>query len=154
MIIPVLCPSILARGKLSDIEFLAIKEFGGKLRSAEGSVTAAGDIASLTANTGKDMYFASANVTFALEDVSNNSAVLDDVVLKINGTIIETVVSTLEAVTSKGSTSVFTYQFRNIGHKVAAGQIIKIEAITVDTDTRIEGFIECFEENTGTSPAV
>ena len=124
---------------MSEILFLSVKEHAGKLRSAEGIATAAGDVASLTANTGKDMYLASAKVTFALEGLSNQQAAFDEVVLKINGTVVETAKSSMVITAGEGGNTVHTYEFKNIGHKVAASQIIKMEAITVDADTTIEG---------------
>ncbi len=139
-----------AGGKLSDIEFLAIKEFDSKLRYAEGHIAAAGDLATLTANTGKDMYLATAKCTIYTNPTSGFSAG-DQVVIKANGTIIETTnYSQLSAV----GNAVFTYEFKNIGHKVLAGQIIKMEVITLDTDTEVDGYIECFEETTGETPQV
>jgi len=142
------------KGKLSDIEYLAIKEFDGKLRSAEGTLSAAGDLATLTANGGKDMYIASAKVTFfANADGAESTA--DEVVLKLNGTIIETAKWSLDdSGAVSGGVLAFTYEFKNIGQKVAATQIIKLEVITLDAEVDVEGFIEVFEEDTGASPAV
>ena len=37
--------------RLSDIEYLSIKEFDGKLTTAEGTVSATGDVASITAGS-------------------------------------------------------------------------------------------------------
>jgi len=137
---------------LSDIEYLAIKENDGKLRSDEGFKSTTGDLATLTANSGKDMYIARAKVTFFLNAV-NTSSFGDEVVLKINGVIKETSKASLLAGNVSG-TSTIIYEFKNMGLKVAATQIIKLEVITLDADTDVEGFIECFEETTGASPAV
>ena len=135
---------------MSDIMFLAVKEFDSKLRSAEGSVTAAGDIATLTANSGKDMYLARAKITFIAEVGNSGLSSQDEVVLKINGTIIETTKNSMGI----GATGIvaWEYEFKNVGHKVATGEIIKLEAITLDSDITVEGFIECFEETTGETP--
>ena len=146
--------SLWKSGKtLSDIEYLAIKEFDGKLVKNEGGVTAAGDIATLTASGGKDMYIARAKVNIFMGAANAGTSSKDEVVLKINGTIVETVKSSMVGSSATGMTS-WAYEFKNIGHKVAATQIIVLEAITVDTDTEMEGFIECFEESTGASPAI
>lgn len=151
--LPIWLTILQKAGRLSDIEFLAIKEFGNKLRSAEGNVTAAGDIAFLTANSGKDMYLASAKVTFS-SNIANTGLANESIVeLKINGTIIETVRHSTVMSANTGI-NVFEYEFKNIGQKVAATQIIKIEATVLDSDIQCEGFIECFEENTGTTPQV
>jgi len=141
--------------RLSDIEYLAIKEFDGKLRSDEGFLSAAGDLATLTATAGKDMYIARAQVTFFQNTGTANPAAADEVVLKLNGVIIETTKQTIGQRTNVGFVNATNvYEFKNIGQKVAATQIIKLEVITLDADTDVEGFIECFEETTGDSPAV
>jgi len=137
---------------MSDILFLSTKEFLGKLRHDDGSLSATGDLATLTANTAKDMYLARAKVIFFLNN-SNTQSVADAVVLKVNGTIVETAKSTLTMEsTFDAGMQVFSYEFSNIGHKVDAGQVIKLEVITLDADTNVEGFIECFEEDNGVSP--
>jgi len=140
-------------GRLSDIEFLAKKDFDGKLVKNEGFLSAAGDLATLTANSGKDMYIARANCVF-FSNVNGSRSVADEVVLKINGVIVETVkFSHREVSTGTGVVSM-SYDFKNIGHKVAATQIIKLEVITLDTEVDVEGFIECFEEDTGVDPTI
>ena len=139
--------------RLSDIEYLAIKEFGGKIKTDEGFLSAAGDLATLTASAGKDMYLASAKVTFFANTVASAAAIADEVVLKLNGTVIETTKVTWDNATDGGILS-FAYEFKNIGRKVTTSQIIKLEVITLDGDTDVEGFIECFEETTGESPQV
>lgn len=139
--------------RLSDIEFLSIKDFGGKLKKNEGGLVAAGDLATLTASSGKDMYLARAQCNLHI-DGTNSQAIGDEVVLKINDVIVETFKSSLLADNIGGGTGVIVYEFKNIGHKVAATQIIKLEVITLDTQSEAEGFIECFEETTGESPAV
>ena len=142
---------------LSDIMFLAVKEYNGggtsKLKHNEGQRTAAGDIATVTASSGKDMYIARAGFTAAVEAI-NKSAIDQEVVLKVNGNVVETARFSLGFDSSAGGTPTFQYEFRNIGHKVAATQIIKIESITQSSDVTIEGFVECFEEDTGTTPAI
>ncbi len=143
-------PFLKDRGgkKLSDIEFLSIKEFDGKLRSIEGFISATGDLATLTANTGKDMYLGRAKVTVWLNDISQ-TAVDQTCELKINGTVVETFTTGL-------NTSLLsrTYEFKNVGHKVAAAEIIKLQVTTSDAQIDWEGFIECFEETTGETPQV
>lgn len=143
---------------MGDLEYLSIKEFGGKLRTAKGSNSATGDLATLTANTGKDMYIARAKCVFYTDnDTGFSNSVGDKVVLKLNGSIIET--SAFTAFNDPGNgdasgNSVINYEFKNMGHFVLAGQIIKLEVTVLDANTSVEGFISCFEENTGTTPAV
>ena len=132
---------------LGDIAFLSKKSFQGKIVSKEGFLTVTGDLATLTASGGKDMYLARAQITW-FSNTTNPSAVADECVLRINGTIIETSKSSLDGDSMQG----LVYEFKNIGHKVLTTEIIKLEVITLDTETDIEGFIECYEEDTGADP--
>jgi len=138
---------------LSDIMFLAKKEFDGKLVTDEGFNSVAGDLATLTASSGKDMYIARAKVVFFSNAIGTVSAVADEVNLQINGTVVETVKYSYDNV-GEGGVLAFAYDFKNIGYKVAATQIIKLEVITLDAETDVEGFIECFEETTGATPVI
>jgi len=138
---------------MGDIQFLSIKEFDGKLRSDEGFRSTAGNLASLTANTGKDMYIGRAKIVWYM-DSGNQQAIGNECVLKINDSVIETSKNTMGFPNSFGGTPTMVYEFKNMGHKVLAGQIIKLEVITMDIRTEIEGFIECFEEDTGTTPQI
>jgi len=140
---------------MGDIEYLAIKEFDGKLRSNEGTLSATGDLATLTANTGKDMYLASAKCTFYLNNDSNAISLQNEVQLSVNAVIIERAITSYTVQTSSGA-AVLTikYEFKNIGRKVAAGEIIKLAVTTLDVDTDVTGFIECFEEDTGETPQI
>lgn len=159
MIPIVIFPSILATGgasTLSDIMFLAKKEFDGKLKKNEGFLSAAGDLATLTASSGKDLYIARAKCVFYSNTGVLANATADSVVLKINGVIIETATISWAADAGNGRDGViaWSYSFENIGHKVAATQVIKLEVITLDADTDVEGFIECWEETTGVDPSI
>ena len=142
------------RGRLSDIEFLAKKEFDGKLVKNEGFLSTTGDLATLTASSGKDMYIARAKVIVYINISTSAGSVADEIVLKINNVIVETAKATIEASTGGSGVNTFAYEFKNIGHKVAATQIIKLQVITLDTQTDVEGFIECFEETTGETPVI
>lgn len=138
--------------RLSDIEFLAKKEFDGKLRQNDGSLASSttGDLATLTASSGKDMYLAKAKISIISNALAND--LVGTVVLKINGVIEETTKWRLGGGTEKGI-EYFTYEFVNIGFKVAATEIIKLEG-TVNTLSQIEGVITCFEEDTGVDPTI
>lgn len=130
--------------KLSDTEFLSIKEFDGKIVTNTGVRTTVGDIVSLTANIGKDMYLASAKIT--LLGVGGNIETAN-IVLKINGVIIEQ--------TDLGADiATFPYQFQTKGVKVLAGQIIKLEILSVSLTPLVYGNLQCFEEDTGVSPQI
>jgi len=135
------------RGKrLSDIEYLAIKEFDGKLvDNHSADQTAIGDGATLTASSGKDMYLSRAWANVTYDAGVGNAAVT--VVLKVNGTIVESW-NVLQ------STSSLQYAVQHeflIGRKVAATQIIKLE-VTSENLSSIDTYIQCFEETTGESP--
>lgn len=145
--------------RLSDIEFLAIKEYGGKLVNDEGVKTTTGDLATLTANSGKDLYVARAKVSCTPSSVgigaSSGSATIE---LKVNGTVVETA-SYSWAARSTASNNfgsgqfAWDYEFKDIGHKVDATQVIKLEVSSIST-ANVEGFIEGFEEDDGNSPQV
>lgn len=146
----------VGRKKLSDIEYLSIKEFDNKLRNDEGLLSATGTLATLTANTGQDMYIARAQVVFFINAGGANTSFADAVELRINGTVVETATSSFGVFSGSGvgGNSVLVYDFKNIGHSVAAGQIINLEVTTLSSVVDVEGFIECFEEPTGTTPQV
>ena len=137
------------RARLSDIEFLAKKEFDGKLRQNDGtrasSVT--GDLATLTANTGKDMYLAKAKISAIME---NSTSADLDVELKVNGVIKATWSARLDVTDAP----ITNYEFAVTGLKVAATQIIKIEVITINTGMEVNGELVCFEEDTGVDPTI
>ena len=135
-----------------DLAFLVKKEFDSKLRSAEGFKSTTGDLCTLTASGGKDMYIARAKVVmYGLDNISTSGAKVE---LKINGTIVETAQGKWAVNTGGGGGSFQTvvYEFKNIGHKVATTEIIKLEVVTIASNIDVEGFIECFEEDTGVDP--
>ena len=84
-------PRIISRN-LSDVEFLAIKESQGKLRSDSNYANGPGSTAKLTALTGKDMYLARAKCVYhkngGSSPITNPPAVLlvanDIVVVKVS----------------------------------------------------------------------
>lgn len=128
---------------MSDILFLSVKEHAGKLKNNEGVLAATGTLATLTATSGKDMYLARAKIS---ADTSTAGGTVK-VELQANGTVIETAL-----IRSSGTTDASEdYEFVNIGHKVSATQVIKLEVISI-TNVTVEGTLECFEENTGESP--
>ena len=133
--------------RLSDIEFLAIKEFDGKLKQSDGSIFATGDVATITASSGKDMYLARAKITISSTSTAGTSST---VVLKVNGTVVGTTVARLDD-TSNGT---YVYEFASSGLKVAATEIIKIEVTIYGTNQTISGELICFEETTGESPQI
>ena len=127
-------------GALGNLAYLSKKEFDGKLRQNDSDQTTVTDLATLTANTGKDMYLAAAKLAWQPGGTGLTIAVQ----LQINGTVVETG----RGGTSNSEDQGFDYEFSSLGHKVAAGQIIKLQATSVGSGT-ISGCITCFEEDTG-----
>jgi len=142
--------------KLSDIEYLAIKEFDGKLVENEAAVSAGGgptDGATLTANSGKDMYLASASVTVE-NGTAGTTAQTFKAELHVNGVIHETLqIIVGDAGFGNAGPLGAHLKFQTKGVKVAATQIIKIR-IVVNPDITVESSVICWEEDTGASPAV
>ena len=140
-------------GRLSDIEYMSIKEFDSKRVSNQVRLTAAGTGATLTASGGKDLYLAGAEVTLHLEAFGNAN---DESVLELtaNGTVIETITLSSEGNTSVATGTGYQANFMAKGIKVAATQVLKIEGATIDSNHAVETFIYGFEEATGASPAI
>lgn len=140
--------------KLSDIEYLAIKEFDGKTRQNDGTRSSTGTLATLTANSGKDMYLSGAKITIGHNNSLVSSAFgLTQVDLTVNGTVIESCVRS--SISTTGGTFDVEYQFNTKGVKVAATQIIKLEVAAINNSREtISGVINVFEEDTGASPAI
>jgi len=131
--------------RLSDIEYLSIKEFDGKLVQNDAQTrTTTGDLCTLTASSGKDMYLAKAKIQG--KTTATNSAVT--IQLKVNGVVFEELILLDLAVGDP-----VEFEFVSVGFKVAATQIIKLE-VTAITTISVNGQLICFEEDTGASPAV
>ena len=161
MVFPVIFfPTILPKGgaaTLSDIMFLAVKEYNGggtsKLFTDEGTLSATGDLASITASSGKDLYLAKAKVSARHETGATGTAT-GIVELNANGTIVATYsVELVQGVAGEGQTS-DNYEFAVSGIKVTTGQIIKLEVVTIDAQLEINGELICWEETTGADPAI
>jgi len=99
------------------------------------------------------MYLARAKCTVTPNAGNDDNS--GEMVLKVNGVIFETTKWRIKGSTSTGDTGqkAHVYEFVNVGQKVAATQIIKLEVIS-NTLSVCEGFLSCFEEDTGASPAV
>lgn len=132
--------------KLSDIEFLAIKEFDGKLVTNENTRTTIGTLCTLTAQAGKDMYIARAGFT----GTGGSSSSKVKIELQADGVVLETALLTVDANSGENP---LDFKFSNIGYKVATSQIIKLEIVSI-TSTTVEGFVECWEEYTNATPQV
>ena len=141
---------------MSDIEYLAIKEFGGKLVTNTGQQAdgGTGNTATLTASSGKDLYLAKAKINIHWENTTTDSRQLCKVELQADegaGFIIkETAELSLTPQISGQPDS--QYEFIVSGIKVAATKIIKLEVTVIDAQTTVEGTITGFEETTGDDP--
>lgn len=141
--------------KLSDIEYLSIKEFDGKRVDVDTETTVSNtltetDIATQTATTGKDMYLARAKLSL-IATAGTGSNFPMEYRLYANGVEIEKIEDQV-LLTGADSGATFTTQ----GVKVAAGQIIKMTLKhQISTRTvRVNAKLELWEETTGESPAV
>ncbi len=140
---------------MSDIQFLAIKEFQGKMRKQgetdpttnEGTRDMQGRIIRVTAATGKDLYLARAKCVLFNDSSGNNlnsqvDLVVDDVVVE-------------SARHSTGDSNSMEYEFKNIGWKVGPGQDIDINIAQLDGgNVSVVAVLECWEEDTGTTPQI
>jgi len=146
---------IQRKKKLSDIEFLSIKEFNGDLKTDENTRNSVGTGAFVTAGSGKDLYLAKAKCTITTRSTNfNGSAVVQ---LQANGvpkaTHSEAVSATAAGAPSDAGAGV--YEFVISGIKVAATQTIRLEVTTVsNAKVEINTEIICFEKVTGEPPAV
>ncbi len=138
---------------MSDIEFLAIKEFDGKRVDADGTVsigtTVETDVVTVTAGGGNDMYLGEASFH---ADVTNGVATSDLTArLYANGVEIETKIWRNLATGSN-----IELKFITKGEKVATGQIIKITIQASSGTMTITNFgkLVLFEETTGESPQI
>ena len=134
-----------------DMKYILQASFDGRLKSDEGFLSATGDLCTLTAASGKDLYLTTAKVVLFTNSSSSVAALADEVVLKVNGVVVETTKHSWISGTQTG-TATLDYEFRNIGHKVDATQILKLEVITLDVDTDVEGFIQAIEVPDGENP--
>lgn len=141
--------------EMGDIEYLSKKEFDGKLVQDDGILTAStGDLATLTASTGKELYLAKAKVNAALLNGTANDRTFT-VILVVNGTTMGTWKGFFRFDTSDGgATSMDNFEFGLQGIKVAATEIVKLEVTESETDVQIDGELVGFEEDTGTDPTI
>lgn len=126
--------------------------FDGRLKSNEGFRTTTGDLVSLTAATGKDLYLTRAVADF-FNDESNSSDFGSKCELKANAVIKETdAYSAGQASSGFGGSTSIAYEFKNLFHKVTAAQILKLQVTVIASKTAIEGFIQAIEVPAGENP--
>jgi len=139
--------------RLSDIEYLAIKEFDSKLVHNEGALTSTGTLCTLEASSGKDLYLASATVYVKIDQVQTQASV-GTIELQADGTVIETASIGTESGTGGAFGIGYQIHFAGKGIKVVAGKALRLECTVLGTDISLEGTIYAFEETTGDSPAI
>ena len=138
-------------GIMGDSAFLAKKEFDGKRVDVNATYNNTGnsnenDIATETANTGKDMYIHEARVNAELNSVTSKSTTFR---LYLNGVEVDKFQDLIIQDQQK------FFQFHGIkGRKVLAGQIIKITAQNNNATNGVQGYAELilYEEDTGVDP--
>ena len=136
---------------LSDIMFLAKKAHDTKLKENHGIRTTTGDLCTLTAGSGKDLWFGRAKVNI---NNSSSTTITVTIQLKVNGLVKDQFKATLAGAVSDEGDYKDQYEFIFAG-KVAATQIIKIEVAAISTGSPdISGDLICWEEDTGTTPII
>ena len=137
---------------MSDILYLQTKEKKGNLRNAQGSlaIDTTGDLATLTAAAGKDMYLARVKAGVSLSGTSNHEGT-GTIVLKVDGNVVDAWNFALVVTAGEGTTSMGDHEFL-VGFKAIAGQTIKLECTIAGDEVLTERQLRCVEENTGVSP--
>ena len=145
--------ALWSRGKrLSDIEYLSIKDHDGKRVDADATVTITNttelDVVTKTASSGKDMWLGGASISWSRTVTAGTPRVVFQ--LYINGAVDERADFVDTALGKHGE-----YKFLIKGIKVAATQIIKITVDqTSSVSTLVDGKLILFEETTGESPQI
>lgn len=138
---------------LSDIEYLAIKEFDNKrvdvFAEIDQATIAVTDLVTQTANVGKDMYLAKASIVWNKTGATNAGITAR---LFINGVKEDEVLWSTGTLTTQQEQYIFTTE----SIKVLTGQIIKIEVLSDSANDVInyKGKLLLWEEDTGTTPAI
>ncbi len=145
----------VVKKKLSDIEFLAKKEFDGKLvtNTDEQADGGTGNTATLTASSGKDLYLAKAKVSVRVDAFTG--LIQGEITLVANSVVKDRWEFSAHFDTSDGgATLVMDHEFAVQGIKVAATQTIVIDVIASNVDFDILGTLIGFEETTGETPVI
>ena len=139
---------LLGIATLSDILLLAVKRHNGKLQENHGTRTTTGDLCTLTAGSGKDLWFGRAQIN-ATNTNTNSADIM--VQLKANGTVKDEFNARLAGAVSEEGDFNAQYQFV-FSCKVTTTQIIKLEVTAIGNTTEVSGDLICWEEPTGTDP--
>lgn len=143
---------------MSDIEFLAVKEFGSKLVKDDANstaITSGGgetDLLTITASSGKDMYYGRAGGSFR---TTGSGVTLLTLRFYLNGTQKSERAYRVDSEGNIERGDELNEMFKEMaGQKVAATQIIKITGQTSNANATFDGAMACWEEDTGASPAL
>ncbi len=146
------------KGRLSDIEYLAIKEADGKLKHNEGALAAdtTGTLCTITVTDGNDGYLAQAQINIRAANGAAGTVKAELQAEQSNGvfTIVDTWVSGRNVTNESFKDH---YEFKNIGHKIVGDGntlVFRIEVTVLGAGISAEGNITVIEETAGTSPAV
>lgn len=145
--------------KVSDIEFLSIKEFDGKRVDVDNPLlnlnnnSVETDLVTQTAAGGKDMYLGGASIGGSVENISGGTLVEVTYRLYANAVEIDKFVKN-DPISKEG----WTYKFLTKSVKVTTGQIIKITAKNgasgINKETNHQGKLILWEENTDETPQI
>jgi len=143
--------------EMSDIMFMSVKQFDGKILKADGNVTATGEIAAVTPASGKTFYFANAKMN-SLMVVAGDSPHAE-VEVRNDGTQVET----LSQNTGRGQVPSIIWGQSQAGStysKIAMGDSLdgdgikkySVHCVTIKTTTDIDAELSGFIEDDADSP--
>ena len=138
---------------MSDILFLAVKDRAGKTKKATAtSITTVTNVVTLTAGSGKDLWFGRASVSIRQNTFGTSTIRSCDVVLKANGVEVDRITVTLQDSNVSTPTAPKSIrEFFNWSGFVTTGQSITIDVVSIN-GFYVSGTLICWEENSGESP--
>jgi len=146
-----LTEEIVGDTDMGNTQFLLIKAFEAKTKFNNSVRTTAGTLATLTASGGKRMYLGVAKISAGLV-TGAAPAGFYTVQLVINGTVEETGHVLLGP---SEDMAVGSYEFKWRGFVEATQTIVlNLSRAASVVNTEVSGTLECFEEDTGTTPQV
>jgi len=143
------------KNSMGDIEYILKNNFNRNLKYDTASRSTTGDLATLTAGVGKDMYliFAQINVTrTALIDSYQTGSVALSVNDVTEGFAVYAVAGSASSNSSDGTAQIFMQYKFPIGFKVSAGQTIRLRVTNAGASLDVSSEIQCIEVNEGESP--
>ena len=131
---------------------IAQASFNGRLKSDSAASSTTGDLCTLTAAAGKDLYLSAAKIIFFLNNQGTGYASV--ATLQVNGTNVESSYASATALDGNAAAGDMTiiYEFKNLWHKVTPGQTLKINVATLDAQIDVSGMIQAVEVPTTENP--